>query len=300
MARRAQNVFGGLACLAGGAQLHTRENLELLGGRIDTSSLAEDTVTTLKTQIDGRKVVFEGNATVWAEEPEDLVGLWKQRLRWGRGNVQVSLQFADVWGRWRRFPHIGGLVFGFIWFTILLMPLLMIGTSLGLVGLYFVDTETAWWLFRYYWVWNAVVYLFTLLLTLSVDPETGQYAWFQGLLFPGVISLVIIIYSIYPGYFDTQLESIARTYGHTVGFDIVMAVTLFMYLWASFCMVIAYGAKAISHVPRLRWLASLLLYIAGYGPFLCAVTFASYVKEIANKSARWDKTIKTGKVAIRA
>ncbi|WP_269446688.1 hypothetical protein [Blastococcus saxobsidens] len=43
-----------MACLAGGAQLHTRENLLAIGGQIDTSSLAEDTVTTFRTQLGGR------------------------------------------------------------------------------------------------------------------------------------------------------------------------------------------------------------------------------------------------------
>jgi cellulose synthase/poly-beta-1,6-N-acetylglucosamine synthase-like glycosyltransferase len=37
--RRSQNVLGAMACLAGGAQLHTRANLEKIGGQIDTSSL---------------------------------------------------------------------------------------------------------------------------------------------------------------------------------------------------------------------------------------------------------------------
>ncbi len=36
-ARRAQNVLGAMACLAGGAQLHSRTSLEAIGGRIDTS-----------------------------------------------------------------------------------------------------------------------------------------------------------------------------------------------------------------------------------------------------------------------
>ena len=49
-ARRGQNVLGAIACLAGGAQLHTRVNLVARGGRIDTSSLAEDTITTFQTQ----------------------------------------------------------------------------------------------------------------------------------------------------------------------------------------------------------------------------------------------------------
>ena len=52
-ARRAQNVLGAQACLAGGAQLLRREALEAIGGEIDTSSLAEDTFTTFNVQLAG-------------------------------------------------------------------------------------------------------------------------------------------------------------------------------------------------------------------------------------------------------
>ena len=95
-ARRAQNVLGVLACLAGGAQLHSRENLEAIGGRIDTTTLAEDTVSTILTQLNGRRVIFEPYAVVLAEEPESIGALWKQRLRWGRGNVQVTRRFSGA------------------------------------------------------------------------------------------------------------------------------------------------------------------------------------------------------------
>ena len=98
-ARRAQNVMGAMACLAGGAQLHSRASLEAIGGRIDTSSLAEDTFTTFMTQREGRDAIFEPNAIVWAEEPDDIAGLWKQRLRWARGNVQVTSRYRWVWFR---------------------------------------------------------------------------------------------------------------------------------------------------------------------------------------------------------
>ena len=33
--------MGALACMAGGAQLHSRENLRAIGGAIDTSTLAD-------------------------------------------------------------------------------------------------------------------------------------------------------------------------------------------------------------------------------------------------------------------
>ncbi len=146
--RRAQNVFGGLACMAGGAQLHSRVNLEAIGGRIDTSSLAEDTFTTFNTQLAGRRALFDGNATVWAEEPGDILGLWKQRLRWARGNVQVTRHFRWLWFNRRRHKDLGSIVFGLMWFSILLMPVFMIGSSLSLVTLYFFDSPLSWILFR--------------------------------------------------------------------------------------------------------------------------------------------------------
>ena len=92
-ARRAQNVMGGLPCMAGGAQLHSRENLLAIGGAIDTSTLAEDTYTTFKTQLAGRRALFDANAVVWAEEPDSVAALWKQRVRWGRGNLQITHGF---------------------------------------------------------------------------------------------------------------------------------------------------------------------------------------------------------------
>ncbi len=52
--RRAQNVLGAHACLAGGAQLHSRANLEAIGGAIPTGTLAEDTVATFESQLHGR------------------------------------------------------------------------------------------------------------------------------------------------------------------------------------------------------------------------------------------------------
>jgi hypothetical protein len=43
------------------------------------------------------------------------------------------------------------------------------------------------------------------------------------------------------------------------------------------------------------WCCPLFLYIAGYGPLLCAITCAAYLKELRHADARWEKTEKTGK-----
>jgi hypothetical protein len=38
------------------------------------------------------------------------------------------------------------------------------------------------------------------------------------------------------------------------------------------------------------------VYVIGYGPLLCAMTAAAYVKELQGAEMRWEKTEKTGAV----
>ena len=296
-ARRGQNVLGAIACLAGGAQLHSRANVVALGGRVDTSSLAEDTFTTFETQLRGRRVVFEPHATCWAEEPDSINGLWKQRLRWARGNVQVTLRYRKLWFRPHRGHRLGSIPFGIFWFCLFLQPLLMITSSASLLVLYFADFPDAWATFRLLWIANAASYIFITGFALLIDPPTARRTWRQGLMFPGVVNLAIIGYTCFPRPFrDILRKFFAVTHvpveAHR-GWIIV-----FIYAWLSTSMAVAYLAKAAEPHRLGRFISPLLVYIVGYGTLLCACTFASYVKELRGAEMKWDKTEKTGKVAI--
>jgi cellulose synthase/poly-beta-1,6-N-acetylglucosamine synthase-like glycosyltransferase len=297
-ARRGQNVLGALACMAGGAQLHTRENLVALGGRIDTSSLAEDTFTTFQTQLAGRRVVFEPHAAVWAEEPGSLGALWKQRLRWARGNVQVTIRYRGVWFRPRRGHHLGGFTFGLSWFCLFLQPAFMIISSAALLTVYFTDTPRAWLAFRLLWNVNASAYIFTTGYALLIDPRIGRHSWREAIMFPGAVSLAMIGYASFPGLLHDGLDRVLAVAGRSEaglhwGWLIVGS-----YAWLTASMVVAYLAKLAEPTRLGRFASPLLLFIAGYGALLCACTFASYVKELRRAEMTWDKTEKTGKVAI--
>ena len=276
-ARRAQNVLGAQACLAGGAQLLRRESLEAIGGEIDTTSLAEDTFTTFNVQLAGKRVVFEPHAIVWAEEPRDIAGLWKQRLRWGRGNVQVSLRYRRIWlhrGRGR----LGGLSFALIWFSVLLMPVFMVLSSASLVTLYLIDGELALDAFRWLWALNLATYLFVTLSAFALDGPAARRSWLEAITFPGLISLAIIVLAIPPDLAE----------------DLPDAFLLFAYVWLSASMLAAYLLRLLER--RAGRLARPLLYLVGYGPLLCAVTAAAYVKELRRAEMAWEKTEKSGAV----
>ncbi len=297
-ARRAQNVLGAITCMAGGAQLHTRANLVALGGRIDTSSLAEDTFTTFQTQLAGRRVVFEPHATVWAEEPGSIAALWKQRLRWARGNVQVTIRYRKVWFRPHRRHHLGRITFGVSWFCLFLQPVFMIISSASLVTLYFADTPRAWLAFRLLWNANAAAYIFTTGFALLIDTQTGRHTWREAIMFPGLVNLSIIIYACIPGLLRDGWRQLLAMAGRSAHGPHWGWVVVAIYAWLAGSMAVAYVAKVIEPSRFGRFISPLLLFIAGYGSLLCACTFASYVKELRRAEMTWDKTEKTGKVAI--
>ena len=230
--RRAQNVLGVLACLAGGAQLHSRENLEAIGGRIDTTTLAEDTVSTILTQLNGRRVVFEPYAVVLAEEPESIGALWKQRLRWGRGNVQVTRRFSGLWFRPSKHRGLGGFSFGIIWFSVFLLPVAMVLSSVGLIGLYFLDSDLAMTIFGELWFLALCTYIFITAMTVQLDPATGRRSWREAIAFPGIISLLVMLTAFAPDLFTRTVPGLCwigddicrRRCHHLVPLRLVVAV----------------------------------------------------------------------------
>lgn len=297
-ARRSQNVLGAVACLAGGAQLHSRANLTAIGGQIDTSSLAEDTFTTFSTQLTGHRVVFEPHAVVWAEEPGSIVGLWRQRLRWARGNVQVTKQFGRLWCRPSPAHRLGSFSFALFWFCLFLLPVLMTLASASLIILYFSAFAVAWTVFHALWIINALTFVFITAFVLMVDPGTGRHTWLEGILFPGAVSLAIIIAACFPRLLRMICYDALPELGIVLTVAERRGLVLFAYAWLALSMLVAYLGKTVEPRRFGRLLAPVFIYLGGYGPLLCACTFAAYVKELRGAEMKWDKTEKTGKVAM--
>ncbi|MEJ3405845.1 glycosyltransferase [Rathayibacter sp. YIM 133350] len=291
--RRAQNVLGALACLAGGAQLHSRTNLEAIGGAIDTSSLAEDTVTTFKTQLAGRRVVFEPYAVVLAEEPHKIGALWKQRLRWARGNVQLTARYRHLWFRPSKEHRLGSTSFGLFWFSTFLLPVIMVVSTAGLIGLFLLNSPLSLLVFRVLWITATCTYVYTILLAVQLDPATGRSSWREAVLFPGLLSIFVMFTALFPGLVERVIPS---WFGLKFTEQGLVAFTLATYGWISVSMLAAWAAKRIDDTKAGRFLSPLLVYLVGYGPLLCAITVDSYIKEARGAAMVWDKTEKTGRV----
>jgi cellulose synthase/poly-beta-1,6-N-acetylglucosamine synthase-like glycosyltransferase len=291
--RRAQNVLGVMACLAGGAQLHTRDNIEQLGGKIDTSTLVEDTYTTFKTQLNRNKVLFDGNAIAIAEEPGDITSLWRQRFRWAEGNVQIIRKFKKIWFRPSTPGGLGGIFFGLIWFSTVLMPLIMITTSIALNALYFLNASLSWQFFRIFSLISFATYLFTTFYSFCIDPKTSKRVWFEGIMFPGLISLINMLVAVFPDH----ATSLMHQYGST---DLIYIYDHYFLLWAnswiSLCMFFAWILYRLDRAGVSQKITNPLLLLVGYGPLLCVITLCAYLVQFFHREMKWNKTIKTGKV----
>jgi poly-beta-1,6-N-acetyl-D-glucosamine synthase len=94
--KRAQYaIFGHLFTVSGVITAFSREAILKVGGWSD-DMLTEDIDISWKLQTQGWAVRFEPRALVWILMPETLRGLWKQRLRWAMGGVQVIRKYRWV------------------------------------------------------------------------------------------------------------------------------------------------------------------------------------------------------------
>ena len=98
--KRAQMVTGRLFTVSGVICGFRRRALAEVGyWRSDV--LTEDVDVTWRLQLAGWRIRFEPRALCWILSPETLRGLWRQRLRWATGAVQVFLGCLPELLRWR-------------------------------------------------------------------------------------------------------------------------------------------------------------------------------------------------------
>jgi biofilm PGA synthesis N-glycosyltransferase PgaC len=90
--RRAQTMYGRLFTVSGVICAFRKRALDDAGWW-SPHTITDDIDITWRVQVAGWRVVYEPNAIVWILMPETLRGLWRQRLRWAEGGVQMMLAF---------------------------------------------------------------------------------------------------------------------------------------------------------------------------------------------------------------
>ncbi|WP_246794107.1 poly-beta-1,6-N-acetyl-D-glucosamine synthase [Burkholderia perseverans] len=91
--KRTQQVYGRIFTVSGVSTMFRKSALADVGFW-SADMLTEDIDISWKLQCRDWRVAYEPHAVSWILMPETLKGLYKQRLRWAKGGIQVLLKYA--------------------------------------------------------------------------------------------------------------------------------------------------------------------------------------------------------------
>ncbi len=136
--KRSQRLLGKVLTVSGVLAAFRRSAL-LSVGFWDTDMLTEDIDITWKLEKNFWDIRYEARALCWILVPETISGLWRQRLRWAEGGIQVLCKHKDIWSNWeqrRLWPVYVEFIISIFWsyafwaFVLLWLVQLAFGTGL--------------------------------------------------------------------------------------------------------------------------------------------------------------------------
>ena len=141
--KRTQRIVGKILTVSGVIAAY-RKSAMLDCGFFDADTVTEDIDITWKLQKQFWDVRYEPRALCWILVPETMKGLWRQRVRWAQGGLQVLIKHAGIWLdiRYRRFwPIYIEYALGMIWalslFIVTIIWLILVAVK-TICGSYFI------------------------------------------------------------------------------------------------------------------------------------------------------------------
>ena len=180
--KRAQRTYGRVYTVSGVVACFRTAALHDVG-YWSPDILTDDIDVSWKLQLRHWDVRFEPNALCWVLTPETLSGLWKQRLRWATGGIQVFMKHLHiehifVWKSRRMWPVLVEYLLSVVWAYAMLVV-----AVLWLAGL-FVELPPDYRVPTLFSGWTGVLLGTTCLiqiavsLTLDARYDTGRFRHF--------------------------------------------------------------------------------------------------------------------------
>jgi len=98
--KRAQRIYGRVFTVSGVVAAFRKSALHQIG-YWNVDMVTEDIDVSWRLQLNHWDIRYEPNALCWILMPETYKGLWRQRLRWAQGAVEVSLRYWRDLLRWK-------------------------------------------------------------------------------------------------------------------------------------------------------------------------------------------------------
>ena len=115
--KRTQRILGKVLTVSGVIAAFRKQAL-LSVGLWDKDMVTEDIDITWKLEKQFWDVRYEPRAVCWVLVPETVKGLWRQRLRWAQGGIEVLKKHFNIWQDWKQrrlWPVYVEYVFSAFW-----------------------------------------------------------------------------------------------------------------------------------------------------------------------------------------
>lgn len=182
MIKRAQRIYGRLFTVSGVISAFRKTALHRVG-YWNTDMVTEDIDISWRLQMEQWDIRYEPNAMCYILMPETLRGLWRQRLRWAQGGVEVLMRHGIRLFEWRRRRMWGVLIeymFSVVWALTMfaLIVLWLVGQFVPLPHALHVGGLIP----RWHGVVLAMICLLQFAISLRIDrryePKSGRnYYW---------------------------------------------------------------------------------------------------------------------------
>lgn len=98
--KRAQRIYGRVFTVSGVVAAFRKSALHAIG-YWNVDMVTEDIDVSWRLQLAHWDIRYEPNALCWILMPETLKGLWRQRLRWAQGGIEVFQRYWRELLKWR-------------------------------------------------------------------------------------------------------------------------------------------------------------------------------------------------------
>lgn len=99
--KRAQRIYGRVFTVSGAVAAFRKSALQQVGFW-DTDMITEDIAVSWKLQLNFWDIRYEPHALCWLLMPETFKGLWRQRLRWAQGGMEVFFNNFSNLLNWKK------------------------------------------------------------------------------------------------------------------------------------------------------------------------------------------------------
>ncbi|TNC42476.1 glycosyltransferase [Mumia zhuanghuii] len=193
--RRSLHELHCLPIVSGNIGAYRRDVLAMIG-RVRTDTVGEDLELTWRVYGAGYRVAFAPHAVLYAESPSTPRALWRQRVRWARGLLQVSRRHSAMIGDLDLGPF--GMYLAYTVFTQVVVPFLQV---FGVVTLAVLATTgqdavlpTGLWQAGTFLGLPVALLLLLLAVLLDGAPRDLRYAWTLPIwpVYSALMSLVMV------------------------------------------------------------------------------------------------------------